>query len=179
VVDASESGLPAFERLLERFPPVLARFEPFLRNLNPMLDYLGDHRREVTAFFANVTAASLARDVNLPGSLEPVHYLRTAQTLSPEALAFYPRPAGASRQNAYQAPGAHDRIGAGLPVLEARPCANPDPAPPTSAIPETLVPLIQAFAYRSGGGPVARPPCQAAGAFPGFDTTFPRLRAEP
>jgi len=175
VVSASERGLPALEGVLADLPPLFGRLQPFLRNVNPMFEHLGRHRRELTGFFANVTAASLARDLNLPGSEEPVHSLRTAQTLSPEALAFLPQPTGASRQNAYPAPGGLDELAAGLSVLNARPCANGDPAPPESAIPETLTALVQAYVYRGAGRDVARPPCRAQT----LVATFPQLRAEP
>jgi hypothetical protein len=75
-------------------------------------------------------AARLARDVadTLPGANgSAVHYLRTSQTLSPEALAFYPRSLGSSRANAYPVPGAGDRLAGGLPVLSpprSRSCAR-------------------------------------------------------
>jgi phospholipid/cholesterol/gamma-HCH transport system substrate-binding protein len=179
VVDASKRGLPAFDRILDQIPPLLDDFQPFLRDANPMVRYIGDSKREVTAFFANTTAASLARDVNLERTKEPVHYLRTAQTLSPESLAFYPRPLGTSRQNAYAAPGAFDRLAAGLTSLEAATCANGDVAPPAAAEPDTLVALVQAFAFRTEGRDTARPPCVGQGPFPGFSTVFPQLRADP
>jgi phospholipid/cholesterol/gamma-HCH transport system substrate-binding protein len=181
VVTASKNGLPAFDHILARLPDLLDAFQPFLRNANPMVQYIGEHKREVTAFFANVTAASLSReqvDV-LHGANEQVHYLRTAQTLSPEALAFYGRPLGSGRQNAYQLPGAFDDLGRGLPVLTEAPCANGDPAPPASAIPETLTALIAPNVFRTDGRDVARPACRAQGAYPGFGTLFPQLRAEP
>jgi phospholipid/cholesterol/gamma-HCH transport system substrate-binding protein len=188
VVTASERGLPAFERVLDELPPVLDAFRPWLRNVNPMAGYLGQHRREITAFLANTTAASLARD--LPETFEraddpdptlgrPIHYLRTSQTLSPEALTFYPRALGSSRGNAYQAPGTGDRLAGGLPVLAPELCGNGDVAPPATAIPESLAPLVKQFAFRTEGRDVARPGCPAQGPFPGFGTTFPQLRAEP
>jgi phospholipid/cholesterol/gamma-HCH transport system substrate-binding protein len=188
VVTASEDGLPAFERVLGELPPVLEAFQPWLRNVDPMAGYLGQHKREITSFLANATAASLARDLpdtfERPDDRDPtlgtaIHYLRTSQTLSPEALAPYPRPLGSSRANAYQAPGAGDRLASGLPVLSPELCANGDVAPPASAIPETLTPLIRQYAFRTEGRDVARPGCAPQGAFPGFGTTFPQLRAEP
>ena len=58
-------------------------------------------------------------------------------------------------------------------------CANGDVAPPASAIPETLTPLIPTYVFRTAGRDTARPGCTGQGAFPGFGTTFPQLRAEP
>lgn len=184
VVSASERGLPALERVLGDLPPVLDAFQPSLRNVNPMVDYLGTHRREITAFLANTTAATLARDLPdtfNPGATEgtPIHYLRTAQTLAPEALTFYPRNLGSTRTNSYAAPGAGDRLAGGLPVLAPELCANGDVAPPSSAIPESLTPLIPTYVFRTTGRDAARPGCTGQGTFPGFGTTFPQLRAEP
>jgi virulence factor Mce-like protein len=180
LVDASERGAPAFERMLEDIPPLLDRFVPFLRNANPMLRYIGAHRREVLAFFANTVAASLSRDLTdvLPGATEPVNYLRTAQTLSPEALAHYPRPLGTSRQNAYFAPGALERLASGLPTLTERPCTSGGPAPPAASIPDGLADLVRQFAFRTDGRDVAAPACRAQGPHPGFTTAFPQLRAD-
>jgi phospholipid/cholesterol/gamma-HCH transport system substrate-binding protein len=179
VISASEKGIPAFETVLREMPPLLADFEPFLRNANPMVDFIGRYRREVTAFFANTTAASLSRDVALPKTTLPVHYLRTSQTLSPDSLTFYPRPLADSRQNAYMLPNAMDLLKTGLPVLSTATCANGEPAPPETADPETLAPLIEEYAFRTAGRDVAAPPCNAQGVFPGWGTAYPQLRAEP
>lgn len=178
-VTASRRGLPAFERILTRIPPLLDTFQPFLRNANPMVEYIGRYKREITAFFANVTAASLASDNSLPRTRNLVHYLRTSQTLSPEALAFLPRALGSTRNNAYRAPGAFGQLPQGLSALQSGTCANGNPAPPSDAIPTTLAPLVQQFAFRTPGRDVGRPACKAQGPMPGFATAFPQLKAEP
>jgi phospholipid/cholesterol/gamma-HCH transport system substrate-binding protein len=184
VITASERGVPAVERLLKRFPSLLASFEPFLRNFNPILNYLGQNRREIGSFIANGTASSLGRD--LPVSLsdpirakEAVQYLRSAQTLTPQALTYYPRPLGQSRGNPYIAPNGLDRLSSGLASFDTRSCTNGDPTPPTSSEPATLAPLVQLYAFRTTGRNVLRPPCVAQGNFPGYGTQFPQLRAEP
>ena len=100
-VTASRRGLPALDQVLGQIPPVLGAFEPFSRNANPMVRYIGQYRREITGFFANVTAASQSHDVQLPRTPNEVHYLRTSQTLTPEALAFYSRALGINRDDAY------------------------------------------------------------------------------
>lgn len=176
VVTASERGVPALEKLLADLPPLLDAFGPWLRNVNPMVGYLGEHRRELTAFIANTTAATLGRDLPdvLPGAKGAVNYLRTVQTLSPEALAFYPRPLGSSRMNAYQRAGAFAELAAGLPSLTTRTCANGTPAPPAAALPEGLAPLVQQHVFRTPGRDVLRPACRTAAGGP----AFPRLRAE-
>jgi virulence factor Mce-like protein len=186
VISASKRGVPAFERTMAELPPLLEDFEPWLRNVNPMVRHLDGSRREITSFMANLTATTNGRDLAevLPraqrlGSRDPVHFLRVAAPLGPEALAFYPRPLGNSRANAYAAPGALDRLASGLPVYDARGCSNGDVAPPSSADPVELAELVPLFAFRTTGRDVARPGCVAQGPFPGFGTSFPQLRAEP
>ena len=110
---ASRAGLPALNRILGEVPALLGAFEPFLRNANPMVDYIGAYRREVTGFFGNVVAASQAHDVQLPRTPNEIHYLRTSQTLTPDALAFLSRPLGIDRDNAYRTPGAFSGIARG------------------------------------------------------------------
>ncbi len=180
VVDASEEGLPAFNDIMGRVPSLLDAFQPFLRNANPMVQYIGNNNREISAFFGNVVSASSARDSIdvLPNAKESVHYLRTSQLLSPEALAYQPRPAGSSRQNAYQHPGAFDQLAGGLPVLTAGPCSNPDVQQPMSALPTELQQYIGPLVFRTTGSDVLRPACRAQGNFPGYATIFPQLRAQ-
>ena len=118
-VTASRRGLPALDQVLGQIPPLLGAFAPFLRNADPMVRYIGQYRREITGFFANVTAASQSHDVQLPRTPNEVHYLRTSQTLTPEALAFYGRALGINRDDAYRAPGSFSDLATGLPVLNA------------------------------------------------------------
>lgn len=186
VITASKRGVPAFERTMAELPPLLEDFEPWLRNFNPMVRHLDANRREIASFMANLTATTNGRDLAevLPraqqlGSNDPVHFLRVASPLGPESLAFYPRPLGNSRANAYAAPGMLDRLAAGLPVYDSRGCSNGDVAPPTSADPPELAPLVPLYAFRTEGRDVARPGCVPQGLFPGFGTSFPQLRAEP
>jgi phospholipid/cholesterol/gamma-HCH transport system substrate-binding protein len=179
VISASERGVPALERTMKELPPLLEDFEPFLRNFNPMLAYLGMHRREVTSFVGNLVGTTLDRDVNLQRTNDPVHYLRAAQPLGPEALAFYPRPLGNSRASAYSLPEQFERVLSGLPVYDTRSCGNGGPLPPEASDPPELQPLIKQFAFRTEGRDVARPACVAQGPFPGFGTSFPQLEPEP
>lgn len=182
LITASQKGTPAFERLFRRFPGVLDDLEPFMQNLNPILAYIGQNRREVAAFFANTTAATQARNNELPirHDFEPPHFLRATATLTPQGLGYFPRKLGLTRTNAYMAPGGLDRLASGLGVFDTGTCGNADPDPPTSADPPALVPLTQMYVFRAPDGErVARPPCVAQGDFPGFDTQFPQLEPEP
>jgi virulence factor Mce-like protein len=181
VVTASRAGLPAFDRILADLPPLLQAFQPFLRNANPMVDDIGHNKREVTAFFANTTAAAQAHDdrQTVPGSHSLVHYLRTSQVLNPEALAFYPHPIGTTRLNAYPRPGLLDDLNSGLSIFGTSPCTGADVAAPADADPPDLAPLINDYVFRPQDGVVPAPACRPQGAYPGFDTAFPQLRAEP
>ena len=182
VISASKRGVPALERTMRELPPLLEQFQPWLRNFNPMIQHLGANRREITSFMANLTASTLGRDlpqVTLPLAKDPVQYLRVASVLGPESLTFFPRPLGNSRANAYPAPGTLDGLASGLLVYDGRGCANGDVAPPESADPPELQPLVSQYVFRTQGRDVARPGCAEQGAYPGFGTSFPQLRAEP
>jgi virulence factor Mce-like protein len=190
VVDASEKGLPAFNRILGDFPPVLEAFEPFLRNINPMVDHISKNKGEVTGFLANTVGASEAFDIGaetnpdsgvLLGTDSSVRYIRLAQILGPESLSYYPRPLGTSRLNPYGAPGGlTEGLKAGGSIFGTGPCPVGNVAIPTTAEPATVAPLIQPFVFRSEDrNNVAAPACKVQGAYPGSATSFPQLRAEP
>jgi len=178
LVKAAERGVPAFEQVMARVPPVLEDFQPFLRNLNPMIGHLDANKREVTSLLGNLTGSTNAKNLDLPGGRN-VNYLRAAQILGPQALSYLPRPLGSTRTNAYNAPGGLSKIAGGLPVLDTSGCGNGDVAQPTSSDPETLTPLVKLYAFRTEGRAVARPGCTPQGTYPGFDTVFPQLKAEP
>jgi phospholipid/cholesterol/gamma-HCH transport system substrate-binding protein len=190
VVNASERGLPAFNRILGDFPALLDAFQPFLRNINPMVDHVSKSKRELTGFLANTTAATEAFDIGaesdsgngtLAGTDSSVRYLRLAQFLGPESLSYYPRPLGTSRLNPYGAPGGLvDGLKSGGSILGTGPCPVGNVAIPATADPATLAPLLQPFVFRApDGNSVAAPPCKVQGAYPGTSTSFPQLRAEP
>ena len=69
-VTASERGLPALDRILGADPAAARRVPAVLRNANPIVSYIGLYKREITGFFANVTGASQAHDVELPRTLQ-------------------------------------------------------------------------------------------------------------
>jgi phospholipid/cholesterol/gamma-HCH transport system substrate-binding protein len=138
LIDASEQGFPAAERVLEDLRPLLDQLDPALRQLNPVLEYLGLYKRELTAFFANTVAATQATTVSSKG---PLHYLRTQNPLNPENLAAYPKRLPTNRTNPYTQPGAFDQLRTGLPSYETRQCTN-GPVPTISNVPTQVVPPI-------------------------------------
>jgi hypothetical protein len=151
-----------------------------LRNADPMVRYIGLFKPEITGFFGNVTAATQAADTQSPNATgQALHYIRASQTLTPSELAFYPRPLGIERDNAYRAPGAYKRLANALTVMNASGCLNGNPALPSSASPADLVALIQQNVFRTTGRNVAAPSCLAQGPIPGFSGLFPQLRVDP
>lgn len=185
VISASAQGLPAFERILEQFPPLLEDFGPFTRSINPLLEYLGDHKNDITAFFGNVTSATNPRQ-NLNGRTSngqsrggDVHVLRAGVSVSPQSLSVQPRPFGQNRNNPYMEPGGMSNLATGLRTLTPQTCANGDPAPPTEATVASLPERLQRYAYKGGGRDVPRPACVAQGPRSGYNTIFPQLTADP
>lgn len=174
VVAAARPGLPAFDRIVGRVPDLLDAFQPVLRNVNPFLGYIGNNPREITAFFANVASATQARDMT-PSAL---HFLRTSQTLGPEAATVYPHPLGTTRLNPYMAPGTMDKLASGLPVLDKNICGYPNPLPPAGFGDATLSELFTKYGIRSETRDVAAPGCTPQGDYPGFGTEFPQVKAE-
>jgi phospholipid/cholesterol/gamma-HCH transport system substrate-binding protein len=199
LIDASERGFPAAERVLDDARPLLAQLDPAMRQLTPILDFIGLYRGELTAFFANTAAATQARDAR------GIHYLRTTNPLNPENLAVHPTRIGTNRPNPYQKPGAFSQLANGLPVFDDRHCGNRVPpatntipavsTPPVSIpgvieippvtltpqqmldlVPDDLLSRVNQFAY--GGGTVAAPSCRRQGPFDygGEQTQYPHVR---
>jgi phospholipid/cholesterol/gamma-HCH transport system substrate-binding protein len=183
LIDASRTGLPAAERVLEDARPLIAQLDPTMRQLTPILDFLGLYKRELTAFFANTPAATQARDTS------GVHYLRTTNPLNAENLAVYPRRVGTNRPNAYAKPDNFAQLADGMPVFENRHCGagvpsiTNAPAVPLPPVVEELIPaelldrIVQfAFAGQPGtNGPA--PPCRLQGpySFGGEVTQYPHV----
>jgi hypothetical protein len=143
LIDASKAGFPAAQRVLRDLRPLLAQLDPSLRQLTPVLDFLGQYKPELTAFFANTVGATQAKD---PGT--SLHYLRTMNPLNLENLAVYPRRLGTNRTNAYAKSGNFNLLSKGMPSFETRHCGravpgitNTLPAAPTTPLPVPLPPL--------------------------------------
>ncbi len=124
LVDASKEGLPATQSFLRKLAPLLGEFDAPLRQLNPLLSFVGEYPDELTAFFANVVAATQASS---PTDDEPLHYLRTMNPLNLENLAVYPRRMPTNRPNPYAKPRAFDQLAEGLAAYETRQCPGAQP----------------------------------------------------
>lgn len=128
VITVSRTGFPAAQRILRDLRPLLAQADPALRQVIPILQFIGEYKGELTAFFANTAAATQAFD---PGTR--LHYLRTTNPINPENLAAYPRRIGSNRPNAYQLPGGYAKLASGLEVYESRHCGRSVPTISTDA----------------------------------------------
>jgi phospholipid/cholesterol/gamma-HCH transport system substrate-binding protein len=183
LIDASKTGFPAAEKVLEDARPLIAQLDPTMRQLTPIFQFLGLYKKELTAFFANTAATTQATDT------KKVHYLRTTNPLNPENLAVYPRRIGTNRPNAYAKPGNSSQLNRGMPVFENRHCSRGVPSvtntplPPLPPIIGGLVPSellnnVITFAFNGTNGGGAAPPCRLQGPynFSGEITQYPHVR---
>jgi phospholipid/cholesterol/gamma-HCH transport system substrate-binding protein len=181
LVAASKKGLPATTEFLDQLHPLLANFDAPLKQLNPVLDGANLYKNEITAFFANSSAATQAT-TPVAGSSEPVHYLRTSNPLNPEMLAQYPKRLTSNRTNPYPFPGDSLNLKDGLMSYETRQCTGQTLSPTLGpALPgvlsDTLRDGILKFALNAGN--VVAPPCRQQQRFNlgGRLTQFPQLQA--
>ena len=155
LIDASQRGLPALTRFDDELHPLLAETNEPLRQLNPILGFVGAYPRELTAFFANVTASTQATTGSGP---DAVHYLRTTNPVNAENLAVYPRRIGTNRPNPYQFPDAFSNLSRSLPQYETRHCSRGIPTLVTQPLPVgTLAALPTPIPALPGLPPIAPP----------------------
>jgi virulence factor Mce-like protein len=189
----SKTGLPALRTILSTdLPPVLTQFNPFLRQVTPIITALERYSPEVTSFLGNVTAASNARARTAEANQAEIHYLRTAATISPEALAFYPNRLTTNRANPYTEPGGGLDVASALQRFNNQLCgggivANLDlnspnvpefqqrssraPSPPATE----LFNRIRDYAFNGANSSAGSnaPPCSPQGVQPSIGTPSP------
>jgi len=178
LVRVSRRGLPATEEALNNTRPLLGRVDTFLKQFTPIVDYLGLYRREIAAFFGNVTAASNPSENGL-------RYLRTQNPMTPEMMAAYPNRLATNRSNPYIEPGGYSKLSTGLESFAA--CGNRIPVPePPAAGGGLTQELATNFAYYAFGGTANRnaaPPCTVQAPLGprtnGGSGAFPRLQPLP
>lgn len=106
VITNSGKGLPAVNSSLVSLQKVLPAFGPPLQQLTPVLYGLSFYNPELTAFFANSTAATGAVAGPAGGGNTRLHYLRTVNPLNPEDLAGLQQRPPSNRSSPYTYPGA-------------------------------------------------------------------------
>ena len=151
VVDASEKGLPAFNRILKNLPPLLDDFQPFLKNANPMVDV---HRRRTSARSraSSPTRPRRRRRYDLGGQTagDQTHRRRPlrAHVADPQPRDADVLPAPARHVAAQPLRGAGqllDQLKNGASIF-GRPCPSGNVALPTDASTRRRsLPLIQPF----------------------------------
>jgi virulence factor Mce-like protein len=186
LIDASRTGFPAAEQILQDAEPLIAQLDPAMRQITPILQFLGLYKKELTSFFANTVAATQAFETKAG---KKIHYLRTSNPLNAENLAVYPRRIGTNRPNAYVKPNNFAQLANGMPVFDNRSCGagvptvTNVPAPPLPPIvgdlvPDALLNNIITFAFNGTNGGGAAPPCRLQGPFTfnGETTQYPHVR---
>jgi ABC-type transporter Mla subunit MlaD len=161
LITVSRTGLPATSQFLDQLRPLLEATDPFLRNLNPIIQWVGLYKHEITAFFANDVASTQASSLGADQKSQ-LHYLRTTNPLNPENLAIYPTRIKSNRSNPYVAPLGYKKFP--IKVFGTYLCTNNAvPTIPETAVgdllPQSLLDLINRFAYAGQGSNVPSPPC--------------------
>ncbi len=171
---AAKTGLPDIQKQLSLTEPLLENAIPVLRNLDPFLQFAGEYVPELQSFFANLSAATQAHDVNKNDPTGPQeHYLRTMLTLNPEALAIYPQRTGNNRANPYFQPGSFANLANGLQVYSNSSCADSAPSvnPKDSSgnVPQKIIEQLIAVkvvnSTESTSNQVGAPACNQQGPF--------------
>lgn len=184
LVTVSRRGLPATSRFLDELRPLLDATDPFLRNLNPILAYAALYKHEITAFFANDVAATQATSLGADQKTQ-LHYLRTTNPFNPENLAIYPHRIASNRSNPYPYPLLYSHMP--LKVFGKYLCTtNPVPTILPSAVgdllPQSLLDLINQFAYDGAGSNIPAPPCDEQpplGSLVGQSGKYPHIELAP
>lgn len=173
---ASKRGVPALTRFLNDTIPWLRRQTPYLGDLVPVIDYIGDYRREIAAFFANGTAST---EGTLQNSAETklLHYVRAAEPVNPETLVAYPTRLTSNRSNPYPLPGSGLDVATGMPVFGRYLCTSH--AQPTigASITSELASVLHSVYYTSSpGGPPCTSQSLLGSATTGQLQAFPHLQ---
>lgn len=105
LVTASQTGLPATQRVLQGLGPnaLLDQLGPFLEQLNPILGWLSDHQQLISDFISNGGASLFPRTTSFGGN-GTGHYLRQFGPTGPETLSLSPTRDSNNRGNTYPPP---------------------------------------------------------------------------
>jgi ABC-type transporter Mla subunit MlaD len=118
------TGFAAFRKFFRNdLPPLLRAVDPFVRNLNPIVTGLDLYKREVPAFFGNISVAANAQTTETnPETGQKIHFLRTMGPINAESLASYPSRLAINRNSAYSEPGWAEELLHGLPSFNTANC---------------------------------------------------------
>jgi virulence factor Mce-like protein len=190
------ASFPALQALLNTdLPPLFTALTPWLRQFTPLIATLERQKRDITGFLGNVTAASQATGSAPENNNQPIHSLRSAAVLSPEAVAGYPlNRLTTGRSNPYVEPGGALKVGSGglssFPIDlcpgGTRVIANLNPADAANPIfinrftpgdipgALDLFTRMQQYAFNGGvtSATTGAPPCVNQGAQPSIGSPF-------
>jgi phospholipid/cholesterol/gamma-HCH transport system substrate-binding protein len=185
LIDASKTGFPAAQRLLDELKPFLGQVHPALQQLLPILQFIAPYKRELTSFLSNTVAATQASEP-VPGGTKRVHYLRTTNPVAPEMLAVYPRRIGSNRPNPYTLPDTYDKLNSGIPVFDDRHCGRGVPviSQVTDPILDLIIPpalvdqINEIILPVTSQGQIPAPPCNKQGpyTFQGDTSQYPHVK---
>lgn len=102
LIQVSQTGLPAFAKVLDGAQPLLGQLGPFLEQLNPIINWLALHQ-QLTSDFISLPATTL--NATTSGTVAGTgHYLRTMSPLGPDTLSLSPTRTADNRGNTYPQP---------------------------------------------------------------------------
>jgi virulence factor Mce-like protein len=125
IIRKAPIGFPSLRGFLDdEAPRLLGRLPDYLAELNPLVQTVGYYRRELTAFLANVSAATNAR-ATYPSNPNGVRYVRAGVTLGPESASAFDQRLTTNRSNPYPLPGSNLNVAsAGLQVFDDTNCSS-------------------------------------------------------
>jgi phospholipid/cholesterol/gamma-HCH transport system substrate-binding protein len=199
----ARAGFSSLRTVLDdQIPEPLARVDSWLAELIPIATALDRYKRETTAVFANLSAATNAANIDGTGTFRK--YLRTTAPFNPQALASLPSRWNGSRTNAYVKAGDYTKLAEVLDSFVVEQCTSglsditldtgvpsdfpPDVAPPY-APPFSFIEGIQEFAYggenNTDSDNIPRPECNlqpgspSIGQGPDESTDYLHVRSQP
>jgi phospholipid/cholesterol/gamma-HCH transport system substrate-binding protein len=213
-IAASHKGFPALRRLLDDdLTPLLSRLggtvdgrTPWLAEFNPIIKVAQKYKHEITAFLANIAAATNWGQSASEKNFNFVKVLRTTSPLNPQSLAVFPQRLTMERANPYFKPGGYKQLNSGLPSFTNTPCsggitARLDPNSPTDPnfynrfsgttdqkkqLAAELFRRLKLYAFNdeSNSDQVRHPPCKKQGNFKSIGafrefTPYLHVRREP
>ena len=180
-IPAAKTGFPALRGLLTNdLTPLISRYDAFGAQLDPLLATLRNYKHEITAFFANSTAATEAFARGPEDNFAATHFVRTEAIFGPEFLGAFPQRLKMGRSNPYTAPGGYKSLASigFLKSFATNQCSNGikaklDPNSPndpnfqhyadgTVAGAQDLFDRVKQFVYDNhlNSNQIARPKCQ-------------------
>jgi virulence factor Mce-like protein len=154
VEQRSDAAFNSLRALLGNdLPPILTNIQPFLAQLTPIISTAQRYDQDITGFLGNATGATQASLTVPEGGNTPIHYLRTAGLISPEAFAAFtaassPHRLTTNRSNPFFEPGGLLNVGSGLGSFPVDSCPG---AQRVVADLDPNTPNLAAFNGRVGG----------------------------